>query len=145
MSPPHRQAQLTLIKVMKSVSWDACVNTQKPRNVHIIEHLLLLAHHTLTQTHNKVTNSRDLVSQGLLKSAFNSSPAVLEPWIDFNASQGRSAHRTANTWHWLMQSQQSFTVMLHHRFEGINSACATLMEARENGASKWATVLPCVG
>lgn len=28
-----------------------------------------------------------------------------------------------------------FTVMLHHKLEGINSACVTLMETRESGAS----------
>lgn len=37
-----------------------------------------------------------------------------------------------------MRSQHGFmgfTVMLHHKLEGINSACVTLMETRESGAS----------
>lgn len=140
---------LTLIKVMNSVSWDAWAYTQNPRNVRRSPHTapFIVGSIRLAKTLNNVTESHDL-SQCLLKSAFKSPPAVSEPWLGFNMSQSRAAHRSVNIWHWLMLSQLSFTgftVMLHHRFAGINSACVTLMETRESGTSKQASVLQCVG
>ncbi len=69
--------------------------------------------------------------------------------MGFKTSRGRTAHRSVNIRHWLMHSQHSFmgfTVMLHHKLEGINSACVTLMETRGSGASKFEpSVLQCVG
>lgn len=107
---------------------------------------LLSAQLRLTKTYNKFSDSHDLSlsasSNQYLKALLLSHSRERV----FKTSQGTAAHRSVNTWHWLMHSQRSFmgfTVMLHHKLEGINSACVTL---RESGASTFKpSALQCAG
>lgn len=79
--------------------------------------------------------------------AVKSSASVLRAGTGLSMSQARAAHRQVNVWHWLMWGQSSLraiAVRLHFSFEGINSACVTLVEKRSLCASVcWLTTSDC--
>lgn len=83
---------------------------------------------------NEFSSSHCPISLCLHEVSIKRSPAGLNSWMGFKTSQGR-AYCSVNIWHWLMHSQpgfMGFTVTQHHKLEGINSACVTLMETRES-------------